>query len=154
MRTGECVLSLSQPPFFFGVHFFPACRYIHSRNYTHLIYFSLCSNFLYEVGKILVFMTALPKGAAEPSSLGSGVGRARRVQVTVEHIKILQEIKRTIIRHCPQFVPAFLSLILPCLDPTREKSRGDTSALDVVLTLFKQVSSSALSLKPYLCAVL
>ena len=94
---------------------------------------------MYEIGKILVFMTALPKGAAEPSSLGSGPLRARRVQVAAEHVVILQEIKRTIIRHCQQFVPAFLSLILPCLDPSREKSRGDTSALDVVLTLFKQV---------------
>ena len=96
-------------------------------------------DFLYNVGKVLVFITALPAGAATPSALGSGPERVARVRVVAEHLVILQDVKRSILRHCPEFVPAFLSLIAPCLEPGREKTAAETNALDLTLTLFKQV---------------
>jgi hypothetical protein len=82
-------------------------------------------DFLYNVGKVLVFLTAMPRRAG-----------GRHWQ---RHVEILREAQAAVAK-CPPFLPAFLLLLEPGLDPGRaEKSDAEVNAVDLVLTLLKQL---------------
>lgn len=85
-------------------------------------------------------MTAPPPGLSAPSTLASGAARGARALVTAEHVAYLQDAKAAIVRGCPAFLPACMTLVAPALDPARERTDGDVNAVDLVLTLLKQLA--------------
>lgn len=93
------------------------------------------SEFLLDLGRIFYYMTEMPRGAAEPSSLGVGPGRAMRIADTIRALRDLQDLKRDVLA-CDAFVPAFTSLMLPALDARRDKSDKDMNKLYIALKLF------------------
>lgn len=123
-------------------------------------------DFLYTMGKIIIFMTTLPPGATTPSTLLSAPNsdnKKRRVRYvmqhldvsstlrticlyisrlsyTTSHMQVLRTIKHNLLKNCPTFVPTYLSILAPALDPNiPTKSEEHVQTCDLVFTLFKQL---------------
>lgn len=85
-----------------------------------------CSDMLYNMGKVLVFMT-LP---LEPHVTHNAALHAQELR------EVAVSLSRS--RH---FLPAFLSLLAPALDASGpDKSEHDLNAVDLVLTVLKQLA--------------